>query len=92
MSTKGLSDQLQSTHINMAKAAELATSTLETLQNFQSDDEWEKLYQYVKNVADLHNITESPPRPQRKRQMPQRCNVGIVMETTGSRESTDSTQ
>jgi len=92
MCTKGLSDQLQSTHINMAKAAELVTSTLETLQGFQSDDEWEKLHQYVKNVADLHNITEAPPRPQHKRQMPQCHNVGIVMETTGSRESIDSNQ
>ena len=31
---KGLSDQLQSTHVNMAKAAELVISTLETLQSF----------------------------------------------------------
>jgi len=48
-----------------------------------------KLHQYV---ADLHNITEAPARPQRKRQMPQCCNVGIVMETTGLKESTDSSQ
>ena len=53
--TKGLSDQLQSTHINMAKAAELVTSTIETLQHFRSDEEWGKLYKYVSDVAALHD-------------------------------------
>ena len=45
--TKGLSDQLQSININMAKAAELVTATIETLQHFRSDEEWGKMYKYV---------------------------------------------
>ena len=40
--TKSLSDQLQSTTINLSKAAELVNSTLDTLQIFRSDQEWEK--------------------------------------------------
>ena len=36
---KSLSDQLQSTQVNMTKAAELVTSIQETLQSFRSDEE-----------------------------------------------------
>ena len=42
--TKSLSDQLQSSSINMAKAAELVDATLDTLHLFRSDLEWGKLY------------------------------------------------
>ena len=90
MCTKSLSDQLQSTQVNMAKAAELVTSVQETLQSFRSDEEWEKLHEYVKRVAALYNISAAPHRPQCKRQIPQRYNVGIVMETIGSCDSSQS--
>lgn len=42
--TKGLSDQLQ---IDMSKSADLVIATLETLQDFQSDEEWVKMYKYM---------------------------------------------
>ena len=48
----GLSDHLQSTKINMSKAADLITATLETLQ---SDD----VYKYVTNV---NKICVTPSR------------------------------
>ena len=83
--TKGLSDQLQCNQINMAKAAELVTATTETLQHFRSDVEWGKMYKYVGDVAALHNIRETPLRPQRQKRLPKRLNDTIVMETTGSR-------
>ena len=67
-------------------------STLETLQSFRSDEEWEKLHQYVKDMAALHSITEEPPRSQHKKRMPKCYDFGIVLEITGSRESTDSSQ
>ena len=90
--TKGLSDQLQSIKINMAKAAELVTATIETVQLFRSDEEWGKLYKYVCDVAALHDITEASLRPQRQRRMPRRLNDVIIMETTGARKSVDSSE
>ena len=89
--TKGLSDQLQSTKMNMAKAADLVTASIETLQEFRSDEEWDKLYKYVTDVAKLHDINEAPPRPRRQRRLPSRlsaeANVIIALETIGFRET-----
>ena len=71
--TKDLPHQLQRIKINMAKAAELVTATIETLQLFRSDEEWGKMYKYVCDVATLHDITRTSLRPQRQRRM-LRCN------------------
>ena len=60
--TKGLSDHLQSTKMDMSKAADLVSATLETLQYFRSDEEWVKMYKYVNDVAILNNISAAPPR------------------------------
>ena len=87
--TKQLSDQLQSPHTDMAKAADLVTATMETLQQFRSDEEWNKLYKYVVDVASLHNIEIAPLRSQRQRTMPKRFEDVIVLESTGSRETDD---
>ena len=87
--TKQLSDQLQSPHTDMAKAADLVTATMETLQQFRSDEEWSKLYKYVVDVASLHNIEVAPlqnTRSQRRRTMPKRFEDVIVLECTGSRD------
>ena len=46
----------------------------------------------MKDVAVLHSITEEPPSPQHKKRMSKCYDVGIVLEATGSRESTDSSQ
>ena len=90
--TKNLSDQLQSTTINLAKAAELVISTLDTLQLFHSDQEWEKHYKYATNVATLHNISTTPQRPRCNRQIPQRLQDGIILEATGTRHNLISQQ
>ena len=87
--TKQLSDQLQSPHTDMAKAADLVTATMETLQQFRSDEEWNKLYKYVVDVASLHNIEIAPLRSQRQRKMPKRFEDVIILESTGSRETDD---
>ena len=84
--TKQLSDQLQSPRTDMAKAADLVTATMETLQQFRSDEEWSKLYKYVKDVASLHNIEIAPLRNTRSRTVPKRFADVIILETTGSRE------
>ena len=87
--TKQLSDQLHSPQTDMAKAADLVTTTMETLQQFRSDEEWSKLYKYVVDVASLHNIEIAPlqnTRSQHQRTMPKRFEDVIVLESTGYRE------
>ena len=42
--TKHLSDELQSFSINLASVADLVDATKSTLQDYQSDDMWEKFY------------------------------------------------
>ena len=86
--TKQLLDDFQSPHTDMAKAADLVTATMETLQQFKSDKEWNKLYKYVADVISLHNIEISPLRFQRPRTMPKRFEDVIVLESTGPRETT----
>ena len=86
--TKRLSDHLQNAQINMGKAADLVMATLETLQEFRSDQEWDKMYQYISDVAALHNVNIAPMRSQRPRRQlrtPSRLNDGVIMETTGNR-------
>ena len=75
------SNQLQSPHTNMAKAA-----TMETLQQFRSDKEWNKLYKYVVDVASLHNMEIVPLRSQCQRTM-QKSFRDVVLESTGFRET-----
>ena len=84
--TKQLSDQLQSPRTDMAKATDLVTATMETLQQFRSDEEWSKLCKYVKDVASLHNIEIAPLRNTRSRIVPKSFADVIILETTGSRE------
>ena len=84
--TKCLFDLLQCKNIDMAKAAYLVIATIETFETFRSDSHWEQLSKYVEDVAALHNIGLTPPRPQRQRQLPRKLDDCVVSETTGSRE------
>jgi len=71
----------------MAKAADLFTASIETLCGFYSDKEWDKLYKYVTDVA---NINEAPARPCRQRCLPSKLSAEInvvVLETTDFRET-----
>jgi len=89
--TKGLSDQLKNTNMDMAKAADLVSASIEMLQEFCSDTEWDKLYKCVAEVARSHDINEAPSRPCRQRSLPSRLSAEanvVVLETTGSREAT----
>ena len=90
--TKSLSDQLQSTSINMAKAADLVNATLDTLQLFRSDLEWQKHHKYTTDIAALHHISVSSPRPQRQRQLPRRFDDIMIMESTGARETVETSE
>ena len=46
----------------MAKAADLVTATIATLQEFRSDSAWNHLFKYVENVANLPEICVTPQR------------------------------
>ena len=89
--SKGLSDALQSTHLDLGKAADLVTSTIQTLEQFRTDDEWEKVLTYSRSVADVHGVSpcESSTRPSRNPRPPRRFESDIITGTTGCRvEST----
>ena len=89
--SKGLSDVLQSTHLDLGKAADLVTSTIQTLEQFRTDDEWEKVLTYSHSVADVHGVSpcKSSTRPSRNPRPPRRFESDIITGTTGCRvEST----
>lgn len=71
----------------MAKAADLVSATVAILKEFRADSKWEHLFKYVQDVASLHGITADLPRTHRLRQLPQRYECGVVMESTGFRET-----
>ena len=83
---KGLSDVLQSTQLNLAKAADLVSGTIETIEVFRCDDEWEKLLSYCEDVAKLNNIPISECTQPRIRRPPKRFDDGLILETTGIRD------
>ena len=84
--TKSLSDCLQHTHINLAKAADLVSATMSTLETFRTDEEWGKLFRYAEEVARVSHIDTTGCQP-RQRQTPQRLQDGIVLAPTGARET-----
>ena len=47
----------------MARAADLAKATIETFQEFGTDAAWEHIFQYSQDMATLHNIRLTLPRP-----------------------------
>ena len=51
--TKGLSDQLQNSNLDLSQAADLVVATKSTLQEFRSNVYWEKLFQVLQNITTL---------------------------------------
>ena len=83
--TKHLSDQLQSSTIDLSIAADLVAATKSTLSDFRSIDYWSKVYKYATQIAQLHSVDIQPMSRQRKR--PARLSESVLLESTGSRES-----
>ena len=84
--TKSLSDALQSTQLDLAKAADLISATIEIMEEFRTDCEWEKIYSYTESVAKLHHITPESTTV-RPRRPPSKFDEGILYATTGARET-----
>ena len=80
--TKHLSDQLQSSTIDLSIAADLVAATKSTLSDFRSIDYWSKV---STQIAQLHSVDIQPMSRQRKR--PARLSESVLLESTGSRES-----
>lgn len=72
--------------MDLAKAADLVLATVSTLKEFRNDSQWNHIYEYVKEVADLHGISEDLPRPCCWKQPSKRLQDGIVLESTGARD------
>ena len=64
--TKSLSDDLQSRDLDLVNAADLVASTMDMLKELRSDEKWEHTFQYIKDVAALHDI-EAEKRQLRQR-------------------------
>ena len=84
--TKSLSDQLQSKQLDLAKAADLVLATKSTLTEFRTDSQWDSIYKYAVEVANLHSINVELPRPCRRKRQPRRLEGGVVLESTGLRD------
>ena len=88
--TKALSQSISN---DMARAADLVQATIKTLTDIRNDKAWDHLYKYTQDIARLNNIEISwstTARPSRSKRLPQRLQTGIVMESTGSREVSNS--
>lgn len=87
--TKQLSDQLQSSTVDLYRASELVSGTKSM---FRTDEYWSQVYRYAADIAKLHSIpedtTNADTRPSRKRRRPAYLEESVVTETVGSREPT----
>ena len=84
--TKSLSDQLQSRHLDLAKAADLVQATMTTVKEFRTDSQWNSIYKYAVDVENLHSIRVEHSRPSRRKELLKRLQGGIVLESTGVRD------
>ena len=84
--SKSLSDQLQSTNIDLAHAADLVIATKSLLEEYRDDTIWNKFYQYAVSIAELHGIKPSLPVKTRQKRLPKRLEDGVILDSIGSRE------
>lgn len=86
--SRGLCDTLQSVNINLAKAAELVSATTKTLEEYGSNEYWEKVYAYAVMVSKHHNINvELRKKSKRQSCLPVRLDDGLVCTPVGHRTS-----
>ena len=84
---------MQNTQLNLAEAASLVSGTIELLNVFRTNIEWDKVYNYAKSVYETHvnNIeVASNIQQSRCRQLPSRYEDSVVTATTGHRDRPDS--
>ena len=84
--SKGLSDVLQSTQLDLAKAADLVSALIETFEDFRSDKSWKKVFEYAVSVSQHRTIEVEAPKKRQSRQ-PRRLDDTIVDTSLGHREA-----
>lgn len=86
--TKQLSDQLQSSKIDLYRASELVTASKAMLQQFRTDEYWNQIFSYTTDIANTHSISTevSESRSTRKRRRPANLDDSIATDSVGSRE------
>ena len=73
--------------MNLAKAADLVTSTTDTLQDFHEDDAWAHLYENVVSVANLYDNEQLQEQMEKEAsKYVGRLQDTILLESTGARE------
>ncbi len=55
--TEQLSDQLQSSKIDLYYSSELVTASKAMLQLFRTDEYWDRVYSYATDIATAHSIS-----------------------------------
>ena len=71
----------------------MVLATESTLQDFCTDNEWEKIFDYAKKVAKVNKIEINVNvQLRRHRQVPRRFEDGIICESTEAREILSSSQ
>ena len=91
--TKQLSEQLQSSTVDLSHASELVLATMSLLTEYRTNDCWERIYTYTSEIAKLHEIdshTFDIERRQRKR--PAHLNDSVLLESVGNREPLSTSQ
>ncbi len=87
--TKQLSDQLQSSTVDLSRASDLVSATTNMLHHFRTDDYWTQVYTYATDIAKLHSIpVESDDPNPRKRRRPAHLDDSVITESVGFREPT----
>ena len=85
--TKSLSDQLQSSNIDLAQAADLVIATNSLLYKYRDDAMWSKFYEYAVSIAELHGIKPSLSVKNRQKRLPNHSEDRVIFDSIGSRES-----
>ena len=84
--TKHLSDQLQSSTIDLSVASDLVFATKSMLRDYRTTDYWRKIYKYSTDIASLHSIPLQQTEPRRKRRLPSHLADSVPFESFGFRD------
>ena len=84
--TGKLSDFLQSKTINYAAAATSISATKTALESLRSETEWQRLWDQAVQLAESLQITITPVRLRRHRQIPSSLSHSVIDTTTGVRD------
>ena len=83
--TEQLSDQLQSSKIDLYYSSELVTASKAMLQLFRTDEYWDRVYSYATDIATAHSISAEFDLPTtRKRRRPAHLVNSIITESVGT--------